>query len=171
MKRVNNMSVTRRTALLGAAASGLVLGTGRVVAQTNGALAVKPVLVAAKTHEVQMLNRGEAGTMVYEPRFVSAEVGDTIVFVPEDKGHNAESIKDMLPEDQEDFAGKINEEIEVQLTSEGLIGVKCKPHFGMGMVMIIQVAGAPVPDDFLEGKMPGKAKKAFEEILAENKLS
>ncbi|MCL4164463.1 UNVERIFIED_CONTAM: hypothetical protein GTU68_004673 [Idotea baltica] len=37
------MSVTRRAALLGAAASGLVLGTGRVVAQTNEGLATPTV--------------------------------------------------------------------------------------------------------------------------------
>lgn len=43
MKRANDMSVTRRAALLGAAASGLVLGTGRVVAQTNEGLATPTV--------------------------------------------------------------------------------------------------------------------------------
>lgn len=133
-------------------------------------LAIAPVLVSAETYEVKMLNRGEAGAMVFEPRFVSAEIGDTIVFVAEDKSHNAESIKDLLPKGQEAFAGKINEEIEVELTSEGVIGIKCKPHFAMGMVMVIQVDDASVPDDFLKTKMPGKAKKAFEEILSENEL-
>ena len=43
MKRANNMSVTRRAALLGAAASGLVLGTARGVAQTNEGLATPTV--------------------------------------------------------------------------------------------------------------------------------
>ena len=43
MKRANDMSVTRRAALLGAAASGLVLGTGRGVAQTNEGLATPAV--------------------------------------------------------------------------------------------------------------------------------
>ena len=43
MKRASDMSVTRRAALLGAAASGLVLGTGRVVAQTNEGLATPTV--------------------------------------------------------------------------------------------------------------------------------
>ena len=43
MKRANDMSVTRRAALLGAAASGLGLGTGRVVAQTNEGLATPAV--------------------------------------------------------------------------------------------------------------------------------
>lgn len=134
-------------------------------------LALAPVLVSAETHEVQMLNRGEAGVMVFEPRFVSAAVGDTVVFIPTDKSHSAESMKGMVPEGQEPFAGKINEEVSVEVTTEGVIGVECKPHLGMGMVMVIQVDGAPVPDDFLENRMPRKAKEAFEEILAENGLS
>ncbi len=133
-------------------------------------VALAPVLASAETFEVQMLNKGEAGVMVFEPAFVSAQVGDTVVFRAVDKGHNAESIKGMSPEGQEPFVGKINEEVEVELTTEGMIGVKCKPHQGMGMVMVIQVADSPVPDDFLKAKLPGKAKKTIEEILAANGL-
>lgn len=134
-------------------------------------LALAPVLVSAETHEVKMLNKGEAGAMVFEPRFVSAAVGDTVVFIPTDKGHNALSMKGMIPEGQEPFAGKINQEVEVELTAAGVMGVECKPHLGMGMVMVIQVDDAPVPEDFLEAKMPKKAKQAFEEILSENELN
>lgn len=133
-------------------------------------LALAPVLVSAETHEVKMLNKGEAGVMVFEPRFVSAAVGDTVVFLPTDKGHNAETVKGMIPEGQEGFTGKMNKEVEVELTAEGVMGVECKPHRGMGMVMVIQVDDAPVPDDFLDVKLPKRAKKAFEEILSENDL-
>lgn len=121
----------------------------------------------AETHEVKMLNRGEAGAMVFEPRFVSAQTGDTVKFIAVDKGHNAETIDGMVPEGQEPFKGKMNEEIDVQLTAPGVIGVKCKPHLGMGMVMVIQVDDADVPADFLETRIPGKAKAAFEDILKE----
>ena len=38
----------------------------------------------AAEHEVEMLNKGEAGTMVFEPAFVKAEPGDVIHFVPTD---------------------------------------------------------------------------------------
>ncbi len=55
-------------------------------------------------------------------------------------------------------------EIEVPLTAEGLIGIKCKPHLGMGMVMVVQVGDAAVPEDFLDGRMPERAKKKFESI-------
>jgi hypothetical protein len=47
-----------------------------------------------------------------------------------------------------------------------MIGVKCKPHLGMGMVMVIQVGGAEMSEGFLDAKMPKGAKTAFEEILA-----
>ncbi len=134
-------------------------------------LALVPALASAEVHEVKMLNRGEAGVMVFEPHFVSAAVGDTVKFIPTDKGHNAESVKGMLPEGQEEFTGKINEEIDIELTAEGVLGVECKPHRGMGMVMVIQVADAAVPDDFLDAKMPKKAKQTFEEILTEASLN
>jgi pseudoazurin len=121
----------------------------------------------SETYEVKMLNKGEAGAMVFEPHFIAAKTGDTVKFIAVDKGHNAETIKGMVPEGQEPFEGKLNEEIDVQLTAPGMIGVKCKPHLGMGMVMVIQVDGAEAPADFLEAKMPGKAKKTFEKILSE----
>lgn len=130
-------------------------------------MALAPISALAETIEVKMLNKGKAGAMVFEPRFVSAQVGDTVKFIAVDKGHNAETIKGMVPEGQEAFKGKINEEIEVELTAEGMVGVKCKPHLGMGMVMVIQVGGAEMPEGFLDAKMPKRAKKAFEEILAE----
>ena len=47
--------------------------------------------------EVKMLNKGAEGLMVFEPALVKIEPGDTVKFVATDKGHNAESIKGMLP--------------------------------------------------------------------------
>jgi len=110
---------------------------------------------------VKMLNRGEAGAMVFEPEFIRAEVGDTVRFVPTDKGHNAETIKGFLPDGAEPFTGKINEEIVVELTEEGLYGIRCKPHFGLGMVALIQ-AGAPVNlDEVRDVTGPKRVKAKF----------
>jgi pseudoazurin len=121
----------------------------------------------AETHEVRMLNKGEAGNMVFEPGALSIAVGDTVRFVATDRGHNAETIEGMIPDGVDGFAGKINEEIEVTLDSEGLYGVMCKPHFAMGMVMVIKVgADASVPDDFLAGRLPPRAKGRIEEQLS-----
>ena len=120
----------------------------------------------ADTVEVKMLNKGEAGTMVFEPAFVRVAAGDTVKFVATDKGHNAEAIDGMIPDGADLFKGKTNEEIEVTLDTEGFYGVKCLPHFAMGMVMVIAVGDeAEVTDDFLEGRLPKKAKERFEEAL------
>ncbi len=121
----------------------------------------------AETVEVKMLNKSGKETLVFEPAFVKIAAGDTIRFVPEDKGHNAESIKGMMPADAEPFKGKISKEVEVTFDKDGLYGVECKPHFAMGMVMTVAVGDvAEAPDDFLAGRIPPKAKKRFEEQLA-----
>lgn len=120
----------------------------------------------AEVFEVRMLNKGAAGTMVFEPNFLRVAVGDTVKFVPHDKGHNAESIDGMLAEGAVPFAGKINEEIDVTFDIPGVYGVRCKPHFAMGMVMAIAVGDAKAPEDFLEGRLPKKAKERLEAALA-----
>ncbi|KIT15742.1 Pseudoazurin precursor [Jannaschia aquimarina] len=122
----------------------------------------------AETHEVQMLNVGTDGErMVFEPAFLQVEPGDTVKFLATDNGHNAESLLEMMPEGAEAFKGRINEEIEVTLDVEGLYAIQCKPHYAMGMVMTVAVGDAEVPDDFLEGRIPRKAKERFEAQLAE----
>ncbi|WP_306152401.1 pseudoazurin [Roseovarius sp. MMSF_3281] len=121
----------------------------------------------AETFEVKMLNKGTDGDrMVFEPAFVQAAPGDTINFVAADKGHNAETLGGMLPEGAEGFKGKINEEISVTLDTEGVYGVICKPHYAMGMVMTIAVGDVEVPDNFLEGRVPKRAKARFEDQLS-----
>lgn len=121
----------------------------------------------AETVEVRMLNKSGTETMVFEPAFVKVAVGDTVRFVSEDKGHNAESIKGMMPAGAEPFKGKISKDVEVTFDTEGLYGVECKPHFAMGMVMTVAVGDvAAAPDDFLAGRIPPKAKARFEEQLA-----
>lgn len=120
----------------------------------------------AETHEIKMLNKGEAGTMVFEPDFIQIAPGDTVKFLATDKGHNAESVLDMIPEGAEAFKGKINQELEVTLDEEGLYAVKCLPHFAMGMVMSIAVGDdVSVPDGYLEGRLPRKAKERYSDQL------
>ena len=121
----------------------------------------------AETFEVNMLNKGEAGNMVFEPGFLKIAKGDTVKFIAKDKSHNAEAIPEMIPEGVEAFKGKINQEIDVTFDTEGLYGVRCKPHFAMGMVMSIAVGDdVVVPDTFFAGRVPPQAKKRFEAQLS-----
>jgi pseudoazurin len=121
----------------------------------------------AEMHEVKMLNKGPDGEiMVFEPAFLQVAPGDTVKFLATDRGHNAETLDGMVPEGAEGFEGRINEEIEVTLDSAGLYGVQCKPHYAMGMVMTIAVGEVEAaPDDFLEGRIPPRAKERFEAQL------
>jgi pseudoazurin len=121
----------------------------------------------AETIEIKMLNKGADGAMVFEPAFVKAAVGDTINFLSPDKGHNAESIEGMLPEGVEPFKSKMSEDFTLTLTAEGVYGVKCTPHYAMGMVALIQV-GAPVNLDAAAAVVQkGKAKARFEPLFAQ----
>jgi pseudoazurin len=121
----------------------------------------------AENYDVQMLNRGAAGNMVFEPSFLRLAAGDTVTFIASDRGHNAESIATMVPTDATPFAGKINEEIVVTFETEGLYGVMCKPHFAMGMVMTIAVGDITAPPEgYMEGRIPRGAKVRFEYQLS-----
>lgn len=85
-----------------------------------------------------MPNKGEKGTMVFEPDFVAAS-GDPITFIPNDKSHNAESIRDMLS------------------TGSNLNDV------------LLAAAGKPVDLEAARAvKHPGFARKRFEAIFAGN---
>jgi pseudoazurin len=140
----------------------VIVAAALAVLQGSAALAAE--------HEVLMLNKGESGAMVFEPAFVKAEPGDTIRFVPTDKGHNAESIKGMLPEGVESFKSAFSKEFVLEVSSEGVIGVKCTPHYGMGMVALI-VVGDPVNLDAAMAVKHGKKASqrfaaAFEQLDA-----
>jgi pseudoazurin len=121
--------------------------------------------VAAADHQVKMLNKGELGAMVFEPSLVEIAPGDSVTFVPTDKGHNAESIPGYLPEGAEPFKGKINQEITVQFDMPGAYGVKCQPHFGLGMVALVVVGENP--SNLEAGKsvrVPKRAQERFGRI-------
>jgi len=135
----------------------LVLGTALCGVGAAGAAEI----------EVHMLNKGAKGAMVFEPDFIVAAPGDTIRFIPTDKGHNVESIKGMLPQGVEAFKSKFNEEYTLKLGHDGFYGIKCTPHYAMGMVALIKV-GEPVNQTDAQGaKQTGKAKKVFAELFTQ----
>jgi len=138
----------------------------KLIAASLAALLLAPAAYA-ENFDVKMLNKGAEGAMVFEPAFVKAAAGDTVTFISTDKGHNAEGIDGMLPEGVEEFKSAMGKDYVLTLTDEGLYGVKCTPHYTMGMVALIQ-AGAPVNlDEVMEVKLKGKAKNRFEPLAAQ----
>ncbi|KKB76778.1 hypothetical protein VW35_18315 [Devosia soli] len=124
--------------------------------------------ISAAEYEVKMLNTGADGEkMVFEPAFLQIEVGDTVKFVPTDKGHNAEVIKGMFPEGGSEFKGKINEEFSVTFDVAGAYGYKCLPHFAMGMVGLIVVGDDPANLDAITNAAgPARVKAKFADLAA-----
>ena len=138
-----------------------------VAALAAGAALALASSAHAGEHQVLMLNKGDKGAMVFQPAYVHAAAGDVVRFVPTDKSHNAETIKGMLPEGAAEFKGKMNEEVTVTFDKEGVYGVKCTPHVGMGMVAAIVVGDAPANVEKVKAvKLPKKARERLDAALA-----
>ena len=123
----------------------------------------------AKDITVQMKNQGaDHQIMVFEPAFVSAAVGDRVHFVPTDMGHNAEPIDGMVPEGVTAPKGMVNKEYVLTVTKPGLYGIKCLPHFSMGMIALVKVGKGKAPNaaDAAAAKLPPLAAKRMAPLLA-----
>ena len=125
-----------------------------------------PFAALAETHEVRMLNRNDKGPMPFEPDYLVVRPGDSVKFIAASPGHNAATIDGMIPGDGERFVGRINEEIEVTLTQEGIWGIRCSPHYTMGMVMLIQVGDTPATKADLPDDLPPAARERMLDIIA-----
>lgn len=130
-------------------------------------MAVTPALAA--NLDVKMLNKGSDGsTMVFEPALTQVAVGDTVTFIPTDKGHSVETIKGMLPAGAVEIKGKTNEQLVVTFTVPGVYGVKCMPHYAMGMVALIEVGGDLSNLDAIKAiKNPKPAQVRFDAAFAQ----
>ncbi|OCJ08002.1 pseudoazurin [Rhizobium sp. AC44/96] len=139
-----------------------------------GLLAVTAALVAsaapsmAADHQIQMLNKGADGAMVFEPGFVKIAPGDTITFVPTDKSHNVETFKGLIPDGAPEFKSKPSEQYQAKFDLPGAYVVKCTPHAAMGMVALIQVGDASANLDAVKAaKIPNLARKRLDAELAQ----
>jgi pseudoazurin len=104
--------------------------------------------------------------IVFDPAFVKIQPGDTIRFVPADKGHNAELIKGMAPECAPAFKTVVGKEETVTFEKPGLYGFKCGPHYIMKMVGLIQVGDKPENLEAAKAVQHGKrAAKRFEPLF------
>jgi len=130
---------------------------------------VAPMAISAQAAEfvINMKNKGADGTaMVFEPNFVRAAVGDTVKFVPVDKGHFVQSLPNLWPAGVGEAKGEMNQELVVKLEKDGLYSFKCAPHYAMGMVALVQVGNAPVTDEVKAINFPGPVGKRMADALA-----
>lgn len=118
-----------------------------------------------------MVNRGGNGSMDFTPAYVRIAPGDTVRFVAQDKSHNAESIRELMPAGGTLFKGAMNQDTVVRFTRPGLYGYKCLPHFAMGMVGLVQVGAAVNKAAFAGalGKLPPLARMRMTKFLQQAK--
>ena len=87
----------------------------------------------------------------------------SVTFVPTDKSHNAETIKDLIPDGAKPFKGKMNEAIKITFDVDGAYAIKCAPHLGMGMVAVVVVGDKPANIDAVRSaKLPKKARQRLD---------
>lgn len=125
----------------------------------SAALAVTAASAHAADHEIQMLNFGTEGGMVFEPGFLKVEPGDTVTFLPTNSGHWVKGL--IQPEGTDLLESKIDETYKVTLTEEGVYVYACPPHMMMSMVGVIQVGKAANLAEVKE-QAPGHARRMFQ---------
>ena len=90
-------------------------------------------------HTVEMLSSSNGQMMVFKPAVLKINPGDTVTWKATNPGHNTASINEMSPDSSLQWDGKINEELKITFTKEGVYGYKCTPHYILGMVGVVSV--------------------------------
>lgn len=132
------------------------------------ALAATPALAA--NVDVQLLNKGDKGAMVFQPDLVKIAVGDTVTYQPTDKGHDVDGAAGNIPAAATPFKAPMSQGLTQTFTVPGVYVVKCDPHYAMGMVSVVVVGDDLSNLDALKTvKNPKLAQARLDAIFAELK--
>tara|TARA_B100001778_G_scaffold306305_1_gene285543 strand:- start:47 stop:496 length:450 start_codon:yes stop_codon:yes gene_type:complete len=124
-------------------------------------------LTYSEEFEVQMLNTGIDGVMVFEPSVLQIQAGDSVTFKPSNPGHNSMSMPGMIPSGAESWDSGMSQELTVTFTEEGTYVYQCTPHLMMAMVGVITVGDASANLDNVKGAA-ADAKSSF--MMAQDRL-
>ncbi|QID16930.1 pseudoazurin [Nitrogeniibacter mangrovi] len=91
---------------------------------------------------IRMLDTSASGPLAFQPGFVKAKVGDTVIFEPTPNGGHS-SVSLLVPPGAHAWSGEADTALRVKLEAEGVYLYACAAHERMGMVGVIQV-GTPV---------------------------
>lgn len=118
---------------------------------------------------VEMLNKLDKETMVFSPKIVKIDIGDTVFWKASDKGHNVEFIsKGGVPSGVEKFKSKVSKDAEYNFEAPGIYAYWCTPHKSMGMIGFVVVGNDYSNLEEIKSiKFIGKSKKAAEKLIAE----
>ena len=126
------------------------------------------MVLSAKAEEkepliIEMLNKRGKEKMLYGQDVVKIDVGQTITWTPDSKGHNVQFVS--VPEGVEKVKSKLSKEFSYTFEQEGVYLYVCTPHASMGMIGVVVVGESDVNlDEVLNYKFRGKSKKKFKKI-------
>ena len=106
--------------------------------------------------------------MVYSQELVKIDAGQSVEWVPTDKGHNVEILAG--PDGFEiPKKTKLGEAVNMKFTVPGIYLYQCSPHAAMGMIGIVVVGGDTSNMDAIKGKKVtgSKSKKKVKKLLSE----
>ena len=127
------------------------------------------MVLSAKAEEkepliIEMLNKRGKDKMLYGQDVAKVEVGQTITWTPDSKGHNVQFVS--VPEGVEKVKSKLSKEFSYTCEQEGVYLYVCTPHASMGMIGMVIVGESDVNlDEVLDYKFRGKSKKKFKKIV------
>lgn len=117
---------------------------------------------------IDMLNKRDDGEkMVYSVDVAKVDSGDTITWLPTDKGHNVHFIS--APDGVKKLPkSKLNKEFSYKFEQEGIYLYQCTPHKGIGMIALV-VVGDNLDNlkTIKKAKVLGKSKKKLKKLLGE----
>ena len=126
------------------------------------------MVLSAKAEEkepliIEMLNKRGKEKMLYSQDVAKVDVGQTITWTPDSKGHNVQFVS--VPEGVEKVKSKLSKEFSYTFEQEGVYLYVCTPHASMGMIGVVVVGESDVNlDEVLNYKFRGKSKKKFKKI-------
>jgi len=127
------------------------------------------MVLSAKAEEkepliIEMLNKRGKEKMLYSQDVAKVDVGQTITWTPDSKGHNVQFVS--VPEGVEKVKSKLSKEFSYTFEQEGVYLYVCTPHASMGMIGVVVVGESDVNlDEVLDYKFRGKSKKKFKKIV------
>ncbi len=117
---------------------------------------------------IDMLNKRDDGAkMVFSQDIAKIDVGDTIKWLPTNKGHNVEFLGGPNGFDIPKKSG-LNKEVSITFDKPGVYLYVCTPHKVMGMIALVVVGEDTSNKDTIAGiKMMGRGKKKLASLISE----
>jgi pseudoazurin len=134
-----------------------------LILATLVSLTAMPAIAADSV--VEMLNSKDGENFVFSEKFTKIAKGDTITFKATKPGHNAEFVPGGFPQGAAELHGQIGKDVAYTFSTPGIYLVRCAPHFGMGMVAVVEVDAPSNLDQIKQLSLPGKVRTVVDEQL------